>query len=1072
MSQPTVVATLPIVHGVDTATGALVIGQGWVILTKGLSSIERVLATLAQDGVRGAVMYDNNNSYVLDGQRLIKIGLVLGEAKFEYPFEHLPDGTVRYFGQRPTDQKSKSSFYVQHPNDPYVRVWAIAEHRDPFSNCISFDYGGNDLKNLSHNKCIQFMYDEVRSDKNTRYQGSYKILVDKRMKGLENLRLDNQETVLNYDLAYAEPPLTKLSCLTSLGSKGPNDASTYPLNFIWNHYPNADIVFDYTRDLVEISSKHESPEIIPLDVGGNGSHDLVVMSKNGPLMNFEVYSPDKDGKILSTPAISIKKFDYPDQILCLNLEGNGIADLVFITRIEEGHFYRLQATTIKTSTCSLGEPSSFPIPEQNSGIFHSDDFSGDGKVGIVYIYGAPREQLKKSSEGTGPVISEEVFTKMQVIVGDLDGNGVQDIFLFYPRIEQQSWAIVFIESVSGKLDYNKSHILSKTEYPYVECTVILPFLANGDGKTSLLFVSKNRANMLQLQLLRSTGPTFLIDNHFDTSISYNDRMNVFVNHITSASMLDVAIVVHGPKRPRIHILQFDSNTFHSLDPHVAAHVLKRSLTRWTDLRGIGRSDCVFITEGDSHAFTIRSLSLEAHSSALPTDRLGFLYGNARIDFNGRGWLGFETIERTSNSLQRTEKTTHIQNSPLTGQLHEMKVMEQDRGVLQLNTYTWTSLSVMIHNMTESVVSLLVLGLICPARVLLLSFFVTIPILSSRQRNNSFSKWSTYCDSNNQTLTRKMMALPNGGINIEVDGLGRLTTIEKLNGVALKLSYDGISETNKEIFSPQGTEKLCHYVTTYDDNNHRWTLSNELTGVDTSTTSDLLGRQISREVWIFRAQNPKDVETFEYYQDQLAKVTSRDGPSYEYTYDDYGNVTSFLLIKLTLPDGQLRIYPCDYSEVDLSNINHIKETRSYLIHNGRRLACNHRTRIFREVTKEKVHHPQMDHIGNTVGVSNDRGEILGTFEYHPFGMMMNNIPRNRDEPIVRYTFSGKEMFDDLYYFGARYYDPQAGRFLTLDTFPIDLDNITSSSFNLYGFAGNNPVNVFDLNGDAPVPWWHW
>jgi len=50
---------------------------------------------------------------------------------------------------------------------------------------------------------------------------------------------------------------------------------------------------------------------------------------------------------------------------------------------------------------------------------------------------------------------------------------------------------------------------------------------------------------------------------------------------------------------------------------------------------------------------------------------------------------------------------------------------------------------------------------------------------------------------------------------------------------------------------------------------------------------------------------------------------------------------------------------------------------------------------------------------------------------------------------------------LYYFGARYYDPETGRFITKDPDGGDLDNPISQ--NPYIYANDNPVNLVDPDG---------
>jgi len=46
---------------------------------------------------------------------------------------------------------------------------------------------------------------------------------------------------------------------------------------------------------------------------------------------------------------------------------------------------------------------------------------------------------------------------------------------------------------------------------------------------------------------------------------------------------------------------------------------------------------------------------------------------------------------------------------------------------------------------------------------------------------------------------------------------------------------------------------------------------------------------------------------------------------------------------------------------------------------------------------------------------------------------------------------------LYYYNARYYSPDLGRFISRD--PIDI----ADDVNLYAYVGNNPVNFSDPSG---------
>ena len=57
---------------------------------------------------------------------------------------------------------------------------------------------------------------------------------------------------------------------------------------------------------------------------------------------------------------------------------------------------------------------------------------------------------------------------------------------------------------------------------------------------------------------------------------------------------------------------------------------------------------------------------------------------------------------------------------------------------------------------------------------------------------------------------------------------------------------------------------------------------------------------------------------------------------------------------------------------------------------------------------------------------------------------------------------------LYFLKTRYYDPEIGRFMTIDGIGY-LDPETINGLNLYAYCGNNPIANIDPNGNA---WWNW
>ena len=67
----------------------------------------------------------------------------------------------------------------------------------------------------------------------------------------------------------------------------------------------------------------------------------------------------------------------------------------------------------------------------------------------------------------------------------------------------------------------------------------------------------------------------------------------------------------------------------------------------------------------------------------------------------------------------------------------------------------------------------------------------------------------------------------------------------------------------------------------------------------------------------------------------------------------------------------------------------------------------------------------------------------------------------------YYFTGKKTDDEsgLIYFGARYYDPKLGRFITPDT--IIQNPYDPQTLNRYSYTSNNPINRVDPDGHS---WW--
>ncbi len=110
----------------------------------------------------------------------------------------------------------------------------------------------------------------------------------------------------------------------------------------------------------------------------------------------------------------------------------------------------------------------------------------------------------------------------------------------------------------------------------------------------------------------------------------------------------------------------------------------------------------------------------------------------------------------------------------------------------------------------------------------------------------------------------------------------------------------------------------------------------------------------------------------------------------------------------------------------------------------------------------------NHLGSINVVTDDRGTTVARHDYLPYGEPVDWAGPN-GVPALRNGFNGQRYDDatNLYYFGARYYDPEIGRFLTADTQVPDPMN--PKVLHRYAFAGDNPVRYVDPTGHA---YWEW
>ncbi|HLO15314.1 MAG TPA: RHS repeat-associated core domain-containing protein [Anaerolineales bacterium] len=86
-------------------------------------------------------------------------------------------------------------------------------------------------------------------------------------------------------------------------------------------------------------------------------------------------------------------------------------------------------------------------------------------------------------------------------------------------------------------------------------------------------------------------------------------------------------------------------------------------------------------------------------------------------------------------------------------------------------------------------------------------------------------------------------------------------------------------------------------------------------------------------------------------------------------------------------------------------------------------------------------------------------VTDSYSYNAFG----DLATSSGTTVNSYRYTGQQ-FDSLtglYDLRARYYNPALGRFLSQDTYPVEVGNPVE--LNRYGYTGNNPINGMDPSG---------
>jgi RHS repeat-associated protein len=220
--------------------------------------------------------------------------------------------------------------------------------------------------------------------------------------------------------------------------------------------------------------------------------------------------------------------------------------------------------------------------------------------------------------------------------------------------------------------------------------------------------------------------------------------------------------------------------------------------------------------------------------------------------------------------------------------------------------------------------------------------------------------------------------------------------------------------------------------------------------------------ISGDKVTFTATSGDEVEYWQYKYDLLNRLIEVDEnmasvPKATYGYSPDG------LRQVKTASGVTTHYVFEGTEPIFEKNTSTGKIKNFIYALGKHLARvdGHEATVDGKIVQivDNTYYYHTDHLGSVRAVTNSTGTVVWNADYQAFGTQFgkNKVDPNFEEDDV--AFTGKEIDKDtgLYYFNARWYDSETGRFIQED--PVGDPN----NPNLYSYAANNPLNRVDPSG---------
>jgi RHS repeat-associated protein len=249
-----------------------------------------------------------------------------------------------------------------------------------------------------------------------------------------------------------------------------------------------------------------------------------------------------------------------------------------------------------------------------------------------------------------------------------------------------------------------------------------------------------------------------------------------------------------------------------------------------------------------------------------------------------------------------------------------------------------------------------------------------------------------------------------------------------------------SNGDDQLGQPDITYSTAPQVVVFASSNYTYGSSTHDHAVTALSTGETYGYDANGNMTTRTEGGVSYTQTFD-AENRLISITAG-GLTTQFLYDGDGN-----LVKKIKTDGSKTIYVGGIYEVDKNSGGTVTGTKTYYPAAGAMRVGS------------TLYYVLKDHLGSASVVTNTSGTIVGEDRFYPFGETRFTTGTMFTDKL--YTGQREITGLGIYHYGARFYSPKLGRFLSADTIVPGYAN--PQNLNRYTYVINNPLRYTDPTG---------